>query len=434
MLYTCYHIFLLYNYTDCTCSSLANVLLQTPAVTPSTEQPSDEDHQSLPGMMSYMTQQHIQILMSCLDLSYDGAIQFDSRPGLKFLVQKVAGLDQAANLYRQAGAAWTLKVVTLFDLCLHEVKKSGATLDRVKRIIEDEDAKLKLELDKSKDDSVISVSEDGIMKKPSVSGNPDYDYNDMTMFLKRLRQSFDNLCDTYIDVVLDKNGTHSAVDRISDQPIFFLIAQTDDFPDIKWKDLPEKNEIKIDELKVDISTVQTNNTSQTSNEDNVNDEKEDVVEKPNQNDSPIKKSNGGGNETEEKKPFLFSDLAQQYVDSSSEEDVEERRNTNQAEDSVYNVAGGSDVEGLMDEYKKRKQQCVMPPQPGQYEKRKNPFLPQPKSSTDPPLAPMEPLPPEIEQQRKTSIYKVSYFIIYHLKLLESHRFCFLPSVRGLRYR
>ena len=78
------------------------------------------------------------MLLSCLDLSYEKAIAFDSRPGLKFLVQKVAGLERAANLYRQAGAAWTIKVVTLFDLCLHEVGRSGATLDRVKRILEDE--------------------------------------------------------------------------------------------------------------------------------------------------------------------------------------------------------------------------------------------------------------------------------------------------------
>jgi D-serine deaminase-like pyridoxal phosphate-dependent protein len=90
--------------------------------------------------MRYMSPQNIQMLLSCLDLSYERAIAFDSRPGLKFLVQRVAGLERAANLYRQAGAAWTIKVVTLFDLCLHEVGRSGATLDKVKRILEDEPA------------------------------------------------------------------------------------------------------------------------------------------------------------------------------------------------------------------------------------------------------------------------------------------------------
>jgi len=87
-----------------------------------------------------MSPQHVQMLLSCLDLSYELAIAFDLRPGLKFLVQRVAGLERAANLYRQAGAAWTIKVVTLFDLCLHEVGRSGATLDKVKRILEDQHA------------------------------------------------------------------------------------------------------------------------------------------------------------------------------------------------------------------------------------------------------------------------------------------------------
>jgi brefeldin A-inhibited guanine nucleotide-exchange protein 3 len=90
--------------------------------------------------MRFMSPLHIQTLLSCLDLSYERAIAFDSRPGLKFLVQRVAELERAANLYRQAGAAWTIKVVALFDLCLHEVGRSGATLDKVKRILEVESA------------------------------------------------------------------------------------------------------------------------------------------------------------------------------------------------------------------------------------------------------------------------------------------------------
>lgn len=124
-------------------NSLANVLLQSPASTPldtSGKCPPGEDQRQLSGLMRYMSPLHVRMLLSCLDLSYERAIAFDSRPGLKFLVQRVAGLERAANLYRQAGAAWTIKVVTLFDLCLHEVGRSGATLDKVKRILEDQTA------------------------------------------------------------------------------------------------------------------------------------------------------------------------------------------------------------------------------------------------------------------------------------------------------
>ena len=54
--------------------------------------------------------------------SYHSGIEFDSRPGLKFLLQKVAQLNKAANLYKQAGAAWNLIALTLFELCLVQIR------------------------------------------------------------------------------------------------------------------------------------------------------------------------------------------------------------------------------------------------------------------------------------------------------------------------
>lgn len=55
----------------------------------------------------------------------------------------------------------------------------------------------------------------------------------MTEFLPKLRQSLEQLCDTYIDVLLDKDGVHSAIDRI-DEKITFIIARTDDLPGLSW--------------------------------------------------------------------------------------------------------------------------------------------------------------------------------------------------------
>lgn len=350
-----------------------------------------------------MSQKHIQILLSCLDLSYDAAIQFDSRPGLKFLIQKVAGMERAANLYRQAGAAWILKVVTLFDISLHELKKTGATLDCVKKIIENEDSKLKQELDKASK-SPSNKQEDSMMESHKESENS---YNDMTTFLLRLRHSFDKLCDTYIDVVLDKDGTHSAVDRISDQPIFFLIAQTDDFPDFKWKDVSEHLVSNFEDVKV--SEDQDTSTGESD------DTKDEEIIGESEKRSEINYEQVGEKlsvEKEAKKPFMFADLAHQYNDSASEGEADQTLK----EDSVYNVAGGTEVESLMEEYKRRKQLCSLP-LTSQVEKRKNPFCTQRKTSIEPPLVPNDPLPPEIEQQRKNSIYKVSIFKF-------SHKLCF----------
>lgn len=129
-----------------------------------------------------LPEEAIEELLKCLELSYATAVEFDSRPGLKFLLQKVAQLDRAANLYRQAGAAWTINLITLFDLCI-------CKSERV-------------------DNSSIK---------------------DMKEFLPKLRQSLEQLCDTYIDVLLDKDGVHSVVDKINEK-ITFIIAETDELP------------------------------------------------------------------------------------------------------------------------------------------------------------------------------------------------------------
>lgn len=388
------------------------MLLQSPIATPA-DKTENGDQTCLPGMMPYMTQQHVQILLSCLDLSYDAAIQFDSRPGLKFLIQKVAGMDRAANLYRQAGAAWILKVVTLFDLSLHELRKTGATLDCVKRIIEYEDSKLKQELDKAKK-SPENNKGDSMMETPTADDGSECD-NDMTTFLLRLRQSFDKLCDTYIDVVLDKDGAHSAVDRISDQPIFFLIAQTDDFPEIKWNDSSESLVNNFESIIVNdepLSNKFETKTDQNEHE-KLNQHEENTEIGETESDMPVSDRISKAKNKEYKKPFKFADLANQYNDSASEGEPETTSQTKSTEndESVYNVSGGNDMDGLMEEYKRRKQMCALPLL-SQGEKRKNPFL-QRKTSVDPPLVPSDPLPPEIELQRKNSIFKVcgSYTII-----------------------
>ncbi|XP_021942345.1 brefeldin A-inhibited guanine nucleotide-exchange protein 3 isoform X2 [Zootermopsis nevadensis] len=445
--------------------SLANVLLQSPASAPldgSGSHPSGEQQQ-LSGLMRYMSPSHIQMLLSCLDLSYERAIAFDSRPGLKFLVQRVAGLERAANLYRQAGAAWTIKVVTLFDLCLHEVGRSGATLDKVKRILEDEppghtevgstDKKSGWEercINNSDKLNSGSLGE-GIMQSPTslTSGSCD-EYGDMAVFLYRLRASFDQLCETYVDVVLDKDGQHSAVDRIADEPIFFLIAQPNDFPEIRHKEsLPhasvtstatnfsfeEKREfapatetprpVSVTAYNLDDVQGKKFNPNPTAGENGSENIKDDLrhdedtslmpeVESPIDSgdedvfEQPAKTKD---NKTSDR-PFVLADFTRQsYSTSDSEADMrvedapeqEDRRGDEGdiTEDAVYDVATEKDIANLMGEYKRRKQTRSMPP-------RRNPFC---SSRTDsPPLGhplPSQPVPLEIEQQRRSSLCRDS---------------------------
>jgi len=63
-------------------------------------------------------------------------MQFDSRPGLKFLVQKVSRFDVAANLYRQAGIARTVYTHVLLELC---VRLEDLGVHKIKQLLGDGD-------------------------------------------------------------------------------------------------------------------------------------------------------------------------------------------------------------------------------------------------------------------------------------------------------
>lgn len=155
------------------------------------EQPSKILEKSMPGYLSLLTEFQIHTFISSLNMTYSISWEFDSRPGLKFLIQKVAGLEKAANLYKQAGGAWTLSLVTLFEICIH--RTSLLSSDQIKQIID---------------------------KRSPI--------NDTEHFILELKRIFDDACQKYIEIVMDKSGTHCAIDRAGDKPVFFFVAQNDD--------------------------------------------------------------------------------------------------------------------------------------------------------------------------------------------------------------
>ncbi|RVE45506.1 hypothetical protein evm_009845 [Chilo suppressalis] len=63
----------------------------------------------------FLNSDNIDLMLKSLELSYMRAMQFDSRPGLKFLVQKVSNLDSAANLYKQTTSSWLIKIIALTE-------------------------------------------------------------------------------------------------------------------------------------------------------------------------------------------------------------------------------------------------------------------------------------------------------------------------------
>lgn len=64
------------------------------------------------------------------------AFDFDQRPGLKFLLQKIFNSTVAANLYKQTVTAWTIRVLCLFELFR---RNPALTPTRVKCLAETKD-------------------------------------------------------------------------------------------------------------------------------------------------------------------------------------------------------------------------------------------------------------------------------------------------------
>ncbi|CAM1291637.1 KIAA1244 (predicted) [Pycnogonum litorale] len=190
---------------------LANILL-------STSNDTCCDGATLPGMTSRLNSEHLNTLLKCLESSYRAACNFDSRPGLKFLIQKVADTKVAANLYKQAGAAWTIQMVVLFELCVggRAIDADRLSIDAVKEL-------LNKELEKGNRRNAVSYAGEGAADYEKFIAGLNY--------VVRLQQHLVSFFDDYVDLVLDKDGRLHNADSITDQPIFFLLAPVqDDFP------------------------------------------------------------------------------------------------------------------------------------------------------------------------------------------------------------
>lgn len=260
--------YIIWNYILFYLFSLANILLQSSLMTPMDEQTSNKFGQPMPGYLSSLTESQIHTFISCLNMTYGISWEFDSRPGLKFLIQKVAGLEKAANLYKQAGGAWTLALVTFFEICIN--RTSLLNSDQIKHIVD--------------------------KKSPT---------NNTEIFILELKRIFDDACQKYVEIVMDKNGTHCAIDRAGDKPVFFFVAQNDDI----FETTEKTNAFKFEDFK---------------------------------------------------KIYPNAPLTSKSEDSMSDDDDED--------DAVYAIASCKNLDNLIEEYKKRKHANSMPGQPDSNEK------------------------------------------------------------------
>ncbi|KRT82858.1 hypothetical protein AMK59_4793, partial [Oryctes borbonicus] len=129
---------------------------------------------SLRGILKHVNAKHVNILLKCLEISNIRAKEFDLRPGLKFLTQKVGNLNKAANLYTQANTSEVVQIIVLIELCLDGIEKYTITPSNLKELLGRE------EKDKC---------------------HTDLDY--IEQFLRKLRNKWEYLCESYVSLTIN---------------------------------------------------------------------------------------------------------------------------------------------------------------------------------------------------------------------------------------
>lgn len=350
------------------------VLLQTPSIpeaedscnsSASNTDNQDDNPSRLPGMLPYLSTRNIAKILDCLYVSYQIACDFDSRPGLKFLIQKVAQTSVAANLYKQAGASMVFYIHTLIEISsnINTLKLEGIRQS------------LKQVSTSSMNDQQTCIQHASTMMS-SITDN-------MDIFLFLLQNICDELCQTYVDMTLDEE-TITCVDRLSEQPLVFLIAQADDLCDITGSNGTEGKQLSS------TSSQENNNIYPTSAPVNLQSVEGQVVQTDDVAPTDDNESVAG----------TITNPKEDYsINPSDLKSKKEKRA--EKESRVYTVATDKLIKNLMTEYKKRKQQHSMPT----FVKAGK--VPNNKANTAQVFKQREPVDYEIEKQQKVSIMKDS---------------------------
>ncbi|MBN3309289.1 BIG3 protein, partial [Amia calva] len=165
------------------------------------------------GFLRYISMQNLAIIFDLLLDSYRTARDFDTRPGLKYLLMKVSGVCGAANLYRQSAMSFNIYFQAL--VCATLTNQENISAEQVKKILYEEE-------EGSTDSSQQCSSEDEDIfeetaqvspprgkekrqwraKIPSLSIQP-VSSVDWAWLVKRLHKLCMDLCNNYIQMHLD---------------------------------------------------------------------------------------------------------------------------------------------------------------------------------------------------------------------------------------
>lgn len=181
-------------------------------------------------MLQYLSTRNVLVLTQCLLSSYRTAAAFDARPGLKFLMQKVARASVAANLYKQVGISLTLYIHTLLEICAHQ---DNLHVDHTHQVLAHTDRDtasgyLWCPLVEQLDTTPPALSADFVA---AVTSRDDIQTH-MAVFVRTLKAIFDEVCMRYVDLYLDHEGPSKA-DKLSTQMLVFLLAEPEELPQLK---------------------------------------------------------------------------------------------------------------------------------------------------------------------------------------------------------
>ncbi|XP_066139724.1 brefeldin A-inhibited guanine nucleotide-exchange protein 3 isoform X1 [Euwallacea fornicatus] len=135
---------------------------------------------SLRGILPKINAHHVYMLLKCLELSNSKATEFDMRPGLKFLTQKVGNLCKSANLYTQANTSEVVQIIVLIELCLDGIQRYAIEPKTMKNILAKEE---------SDDEDCVYDGDKGELEF-------------LENFLRKLHHKWERLCESYINLTI----------------------------------------------------------------------------------------------------------------------------------------------------------------------------------------------------------------------------------------
>ncbi|XP_043943030.1 brefeldin A-inhibited guanine nucleotide-exchange protein 3 [Protopterus annectens] len=214
------------------------------------------------GFLRYISMQNLAIIFDLLLDSYRTARDFDTRPGLKYLLMKVSGVSGAANLYRQSAMSFNIYFQAL--ICAILTNQENITAEQVKKILfeEDEGSSDSSQQCSSEDEDIFEETAQvspprGKDKRqwrariPSLSVQP-VSNADWAWLIKRLHKLCMELCNNYIQMHLDLESNIDEVSILKGDSLFFLPsfqseASTPSTGGLSGKDTPSedgRNQIK----------------------------------------------------------------------------------------------------------------------------------------------------------------------------------------------